>query len=431
MKKVIISLVYTIVMLISISFVIAIDVTVNDYDPRPAEAGKAVNVWFKVDNPTNDPEQGVTIEIIPKDGLKLTQGEESKKNIGTLPSKKSEIVQFRLIVDDDAFEGAHVIQALIRKAGETSPLKRDLTIEVTDKDFKDISLSVGDIESDPSRIKPDDNNVKLEVTIQNLGDGRAQGVKAELIDLPKGITLSESYSGTSLLGNIEADSTSLATFFIDVEKTVEAKEHRAYIKATYKFKKDEDEDDYTFEEARIPIRLAVKPIPIYEITEIKLIPEVLTAGDQEVKLTISIKNIGQEEGESVRLKVFGKTEQPFDYETTNDFISPSLKPGEIGQGTLEFDIDDDAPVQKYFLDIEIKNIVNEDVITFDEKIPIEVKYPKPNNPWGFVTIGVILIAIFIIVILVRRRKKKKTTPKAKKVDSSYGKSYLESVKKKK
>jgi len=413
-------------LLSNIALVEALEITVSDYDPIPAEAGKAVNVWFNVQNSDYDEaENDVYIKVTPMDGLELSAGEDSEKKIGILPAGNSQIIQFRLFVKDKAFEGANIIEASLRS--DKGSFKKDLSIEVTEKDLKEVDINIGDIESDPTRIKPDDDNVKLDVTLQNLGDGTAKGVKAELVDLPVGVSLSESYSGTSLLGNIEADSTGTATFYIDVDETTVPKEHAAAVKLSYKYKPDEDEDDYLFEEKVLPLKLAIKPIPIYNITGIELNPQVLTAGDKDVKIKITIKNIGEEEGESVRLKVYGKTEQPLTFDDSSDFIAPSLKPGEEGQGTLQFNIEDDANLQKYFLDIEIKNIVNDDVLTYNKKVPIDITNPKPNNPWKLVSFFALIVVLVVIYLIVKGLKKKKQKPKAKKVGSSYGKDYLDKM----
>jgi len=267
----------------------------------------------------------------------------------------------------------------------------------------------------------------FDVTILNLGDGTAKGVKSELTNLPEGITLSESYSGTALIGNIESDGLGVATFYFDVDESVEPEEYTARLKVTYKFKPDEDEEDYEFEEKQLPIKISVKPIPLYEIIKVELTPEVLTAGDKDVKLRITIKNIGEETGDSVRIKAYGKTEQPINFEDSSDYVAPSLKPGEEGQGTLEFRIEDDANLQTYYLDLEIKNIVNEDVVTYNKKVPVEVTNPKPDNPWKFVIVGVVLLIIVLIVIFSRALRNKKKKHKAKKVRGKYGDSYLDRV----
>jgi len=427
MNKIKTTLILMVLAILCTTLVSALDISVNDYDPRPAEAGKAVNVWFKIDNPGNDAEKDIFVEIVPKDGLKLTSGEPAKRTVGIISARGSQVVQFRLLVEDNAFKGSHVIEARILR-GASAALKRDLTIEVTDKDFKNVNLEVGDVESDPSRIKPDDENVKLKVTIQNLGDGKAQGVKAQLENLPEGVTLSESYSGSSLLGNVEADSTSKATFYIDIDKKTEPKEHEATIRATYKYKPDEEEDDYEFEEVDIPLKIAIKAVPIFNITKAELSQEVLKAGDKDIRLRITVQNIGEEEGESVRIKAYGKTEQPFTFDKSSDFIAPLLEPGDDGQGTLEFKIDDEANLQKYYLDIELKTVVNDDVLTYAEKIPITVSKAKPNNPWKPVSIGVILIVAFIVWRVYRKRKSKKK-PEVKKVESNYGESFLKKISK--
>lgn len=399
----------------------ALEVSINDQDPTPAEAGKPVNVWLKIDNPDPDnTEREIFVEILPKDNLEISPGEDVEKRVGVLLPGSSQIVQFRLFVQDEAYEGTHMLEAQV--TSEDTSFSKDLGITVTDKDFKDVDLSIGDIESDPSRIKPGDDNVKLTVTILNLGDGRAQGLKAQLVGLPDGIEFSESYSGSELLGNVEADGTADATFYIDVDESVEPKEHLAGLKVEYKYKPDEEENDFVFEQKTLPLRISVKPVPLYEITATALTPEELTAGDDEVKLKITITNVGHETGDSVKLKAYGKTEQPFSFEQSSDFIAPSLEPGESGDATLVFDVDDDANLQTYYLDLEIKNIVNEDVITYDKKVTVAVTYPKPDNPWRFVIPGVIVLAIAAVVIIVNMFRKRGGSKKAK---GRYGKSFID------
>jgi len=416
----------SLVLLATIAFVGAFDVSVNNYDPTPAEAGKTVNVWFKVENPDLDKvERNVVLELVPQDDLELAPGEDSEKRIGLLQPGSSQIVQFRLLVQDDAFKGAHIVEAKL--ISDDSSFQKDLTLEVIDKDFKEVDLSIGNIQSDPTRIKPDDENVKLVVTILNLGDGRAQGVRAELVNLPEGIAFSESYSGTALIGNIDADGTAEGTFYIDVDETVAPKEHLAGVKVTYKFKPDEDEEDYTFEEKLLSLRLPIKPVPLYEITSVELEPTNLTAGDRDVKLRLTLKNIGEETGDSVRIKAFGKTEQPFSFDKSSDFVAPSLEPGDSGQATLEFKVDEDANLQTYFLDLEIKNIVDNDIITYNEKVPVTVVYPKADNPFSLVYIGLGIVLVVVVIIVVRGIFRGRKKRKAKKVGGAYGKSYLDKL----
>jgi len=403
---------FILLFLLMTTSVFALDVEISDYDPLPAEAGKPVNVWFKVNNPDDFTVSGFDILVVPKDGLSFTSGEQAQRPLGLFEELSSQTVRYRLLVDDNAFEGSHVVE--VRLIKDELVIKKELSIEVTDKDFKDVDLSIGDVDSDPTRIKPGDDDIKIDVMIQNLGDGSARGVRAELMGLPDGMTLTDSYSGSSLVGNIPADGSGVATFYFDVDESVKSGEYSADLDLSYKYKPDEEEEDYLLEDVTLNLKLAIKPVPLYEITKVWQVPAEITAGDREVILTLTVKNVGEETGESVRLKAYGKTEQPLTFDKSSDFIAPSLDPGEEGQATLELKVDDDAALQKYFLDLEIKNIVDEDVLTYDKKVALEVKHAKPDNPWGLVVIGIVIMFIIIVVLIVRgaRNRKKRKARKA-------------------
>jgi len=397
---------FGIIFMLFLQTVYALDVTVNNYDPQPAEAGKFVNVWFKIDNPTSEKTSVLEIEVTPKDGLSLSAGEPSKKRVGIIGSSSSQTIQYRLRVDDNAIEGANIVKVDIIQGGQ-GKLTVDLPIEVIDKDILDVDIEIGLIRSDPTRVKPDDEFVKLDVTLQNLGDSTAKGVRATLKNLPKGIEFSESYSNKELVGNIDADGTKIATFYIDVDESVKPKEYTANLELNYKYKPDEAKDDYLKETVNLPVRISIKSIPLYNITNIEFNSEELRAGTKNVKMTVTIQNIGEEEGKSVRIKVYGKSEQPFDYDVSSNFVAPSLKPGETGQATLEFDIEEDATLQTYLLDFEIKNLVGDDVITYSKTIPVEVTLPKKKSAVKSVVIAVVIIGAVSAYFYLRKKKRTK------------------------
>jgi hypothetical protein len=279
---------------------LALNVSIQDYDPTPAEAGKFLDVWFRVENTNNQQARDIWLEITPLDGLELSPGEQPRQRIGNLGAYETQTVNYRLWVKENAVAGEHIIS--VEAETEGGVVLFDLPIVVEDKDFKEVDLNVGDIESDPVRIKPDDEDVKLIVTLQNLGDGIAKGTTATLKELPEGITFSESYSDHELLGNIEEDGTAEATYFIDVDENVAPGSYDATLHLEYKYKPDPDEDEYLFENTRLPVRINVKSVPLYEVTEVVLDPPVLTAGDKKVKIRVTVKNIGEEERRSCQIQ---------------------------------------------------------------------------------------------------------------------------------
>jgi len=408
MKKSIILGILIMFVLTNLSF--AIEVSVNNYDPKPAEAGKFVNVWFKIDNEDDTKTSELYINILPKDGLSLSQGETSRKKVGIIGAASSQTIQYRLKVEDNAIKGPNFVEVNIEQS--TGKFSFDLPIEVEEKDRQDVDLEVGLIRSDPTRIKPDDEFVKLDVTLQNLGDTTAKGVQATLKNLPKGIEFSESYSNTELIGNVDADGTKTATFYIDLDESVKPEEYLARLELSYKYKPEEDDDEYLKDSVTLPVRIAVKAVPLYEITDVSFEEKKLRAGMKDVKMTITIKNIGEEDGTSVRVKVYGKSEQPFNYDVNSNFVAPTLKPGESGQATLQFDIDEDAALQEYLLDFEIKNIIGDDVITYAKTLPVKIELPKKKSAVKSALIAAIILGITGFILYKRKKKQDhKITPR--------------------
>lgn len=403
----------------------ALEVSINNHDPSPAETGRHVNVWFKVQNEGQQAgiRDDVFLEIVPKDGLALTPGEPARKSLGFLRTGQ-EIVKYRLIVDENAIEGPNLVEAYL--IVDDARIKYDLFVEVKESQ---VDLQIGDIESDPTRIKPQDEDVKLEVTVINVGQGDALSVKAELTNLPEGITLSDSYSGTSLLGNINSNGQGEAQFFIDVDKKTPPKEYNSILRLIYK--PESTTSSTNTKTVSLPLRIAVRPVPLYEVTSIQFQEDQLQAGLKEVKMKLSIKNIGEEDGESVRVKVYAKTEQPFTFDVTSDFVAPILEPGETGEATLEFDIADDANLQTFLLDVEIKSVVGDDVITYQESVPVKVSLPKEDNPWSVARMGLLGLLVLGLVVGYRYYRKKSKGSDIKKVDHKYGHNYLDHLAKKK
>lgn len=413
MKKIFNLLTILTIFVFSIVSVFAIEVSVSNYDPLPAKTGEFVDVWIKVSNNEADEIENIRIEVQGLDGLTLSEGEDSSVDLGSIAQRGFEIRKFKFKVAEDALKGDNRISVKVTATGKASS-ETEVSISVEEKDVNNVNLEIGDITSEPLRIKPDDENVKLEVLFQNLGEATSEVTKAEITDLPTGFSFSESYSNTALLGNVVGSGTATGIFYIDIDKDVSPGEYEAEVKFSYKYKEDKDDDDFIIEDSTIPIILSVKPVPLYEIVNVSFSPSDLGKGTKEVKMKISIKNVGEKSGESVRLKVFTKTEQPFDFAVTSDFIAPELKPGETGDAVLEFDIKDDANLKDYYLDIEIKNVVDEDVLTSTETVVVPVKEELRQDPAKWMKYLLVLVIVVVVFFLFKKKEIKKQKREEKK-----------------
>jgi uncharacterized membrane protein len=183
----------------------------------------------------------------------------------------------------------------------------------------------------------------------------------------------------------------------------------------------------------------VKSTPLFDVVSSETTPPELSTGSENVELKMAIENIGSKKGESVRVKVKEKTEQPFDFEdgASYDYIG-DLDAGDIGEAILKFDIDEkDAAVKTYILDIEIRCVEDENVRLFEESVPVTISTKKESTPLPILYVGLVIVALFVLVVYVilpriRKRKEKAVKPReAPKRDEDEGGDYLESLKKKK
>jgi len=365
----------------------ALSVKLMKYDPYPANTGEYVTVWIKIENPgLGGPSEDVKLRVVPEYPFSLEPGETGLEEIGKLSMNDYAMFDFRLRVDDNAIDGKNILKVEYMERIDSEWSETELTIEVeSDK----VDFEIADIDSVPLRLKPGDDGAKIVVEMQNIGDGDAECVKSRLV-LPPGFNASDSYSDIANLGTVAADASSDATFYIDVDESVQPGEQIATITITYM---DKDSDEY--KEETLDLRIPIKNTPLFEIVSSEITPGTITVGDTAT-LKMWIKNTGTEEGESVRVRAMLKSEQPFDFSNGEafDYVG-DLDVGEIGEAVLNFDVGDDAALKTYLLDIEIRCVEDEDVHLFDKKVPVAVANAKQSNLILIFIGGAILMLLYL------------------------------------
>ena len=374
----------------------ALSVKLMKYDPYPANTGEYVTVWIKIENPgLGSPSEDVQLRVVPEYPFSLEPGETGLEEIGKLSMNDFALFDFRLRVDKDAIDGRNTLLVEYRDGIDVAWSEVELSLEV---ESDRVDFEIADIDSVPLRLKPGDEDAKIMVEIQNIGDGDADCVKSRLT-LPDGFSASDSYSDIANLGTVAADASSQAIFYIDVEESVQPGEHIATITIDYM---DKDSDEY--KEETLDLRIPVKETPLFEIVSSEITPGTLTVGDM-VTLLMQIKNTGSEEAESVRVRVMLKSEQPFDFSNGNafDYIG-DLDVGEIGEAVLKFEVEDDAALKMYLLDTEIRCVEDEDVHLFDKKVPVVVANAKQSNLVLIFVGGAVLMLLYAGYRFVRSKR---------------------------
>ncbi|MCK5025744.1 MAG: hypothetical protein KAS15_04085 [Nanoarchaeota archaeon] len=369
-----------------------VKVILLNQDPDPVNSGDVVEVRFKIENTGTHTIEDFVIEILLDYPFSLYSGAAQKnygKLIGSQDGTDSIIVDYKLRIDEDAVEGDNEIE-LRYTYGEVGTwwiIKKDLMIDI---EVEEVNFQLGSLQTEPTRLVSDTEDAKFSIELQNIGDGKAENVMAQII-LPEGFRATYGYSDISNLGTIDAESSKIATFYIDVDEAV--KENGSEATLIIKYKEDNDKDN-KYKEKNISIMIPIKATPLFEIVEIETIPQEVKAGDT-VDLRLIIKNTGSKKAESVSIKAFKEASQPFEFDEKSDFIGV-LKSGQTGEAVLKFTVEKDATAKTYLLDTEIRTINKEDVLVFEKSVPVKVVNHQKK---GIITKEILIGMIIILAIV--------------------------------
>ncbi len=376
------------------------------YEPFPAEAGKYMKLFLKVENQGVIDAENVVCKLNPEYPFSLDPNEDPVREIGKLGYREDFLLEYKVRIDSNAVRGENELKLICDTDGleDNTYVTKKITVDV---ESKNPEFAVSRIKSFPEDIKSGMEEVKMDVEIQNVGEGDADLVSTKLI-LPEGFEPSDSYSDSYSLGNFGKDSSKSAVFYMDVDKETEPGIHKAKLVVRYKYDNNQWEE-YVSQE--IDLEINVKKSPILNVEEVRagtgtssdsftgyivrgetvVNPSSLSQGDSG-EIRIMVKNDGEEEANSVSVKVFRESTQPFEFEEVYDFIG-NLKENQTGEVVFDFTVDEDAVLKKYFLDLEIRYLDDGEVYTETETIQLDVVRERVNNS----VITVIIISILIIV----------------------------------
>lgn len=364
-----------------------------EYIYNNAVAGSRFTLTVKITNVDNENKENIRFEFDEKRPFKFVGDDDWR--IASLGVGESVTKNFRIEVDEDA---------------NSDDYELEFTLEDSREDYEDVfvidvssdkaELSIGDLQSDPKTILPDMKNIKLTVEIENSGDKDAKFVKAKL-KLPQGFVPSSSYSDSDNIGTIKAGETKQAVFYIDTEKNLNSGLYNAKIELNYKNDNSENSEN-------LDIDLPVQGIPQFSILSTITNPSEVMQGDS-VTLKINILNNGKKEGKDTSIKVFEKSDQPFNFAEKTNFVG-TINPGSTGTAVLEFNVDKDATPIDYLVTIQIRTVYNGEVLVSEETIPIKVyKYERTAEDYlkigGLIIGGIFIILILLLVFKSKRRRK--------------------------
>lgn len=388
------------------------------YEPYPAEAGQYVKVFVNVRNMGTRTASDVVCELDPRFPFSLDPNEEARKSIGELDISKNAVLEYMVRVDENAVSGINELRLKCDPEGLDDGIYTVYMLSIDVRSTRP-EFAVGSLKSVPEDIRSGNKDIKLTVGLQNIGEGDAKLTTAEL-RLPAGFHPSDSYSDRYSIGLVQEGSTSEAVFYIDVDEEISAGVYSAELVLNYK---DDNSNLNSHREQRLDLEIRVKPSPSLVIEEIRAGSE--TGSDSftgyvvrngvEVnssrvaqgsygELRITLNNDGDEEAKSVSVKVFRDPSQPIEFDEIYDFVG-NLAPGDSGDAVFMFSVDGNAILKKYLVDVELRYVEGDDVVTERATVPLDVAIE--GTDYAPLMFGLLIIFTVTLVFLWRRRKGRK------------------------
>lgn len=405
MKKTILSLVIVAALMLNIGLTMAADaqvgVTLLNQDPDPAQPGDTLDVRWKITKTGDDPLNNLVVELAPKAPFSLAPGETATRELGDWISPTGEddyaIIHYKLNVANGVLEDDYPV-TISYSYNDNNPISKEYDIRVGED--KTPNFVIGTTTTTPKKLVRDTDEAILQVEISNIGDEQAEHVQVD-INLPEGYTPSYTYADKDNLGTITAGESKTATFYVDISEDA-PQEQTATILISYK---DAGAETNEYKKTQLSLPLNLHDRPQFAIENIAYDNE-LTPGNT-ITATIDVKNIGTAEAETTSLRVFKEASQPFSFEEKTDFIG-TLKPGETGQASITFTVEDGAKPKQYLIDAEIRTIYNEDVIIEQESFTMDVSDKQGASKKATGTVIAVIAAVIVggIGYLIGRRRKR-------------------------
>ncbi len=311
-------------------------------------------------------------------------------DIGNLSNGETKSGTFRVEVDRNTAQGKYDLDFNL----EDSEDDYDDAFEIQ-VDSRQADLIIGDIQSLPSTIMPNQENVKLMITIENIGGGDAEFTKAKL-NLPLGITSSSSYSDSTNLGTISSGLSKTATFYVDLDKTIKSGDKKATLVLDYRSDSDDQDQSLEFD-------IPVKGKPQFEVIATKVNPSKVSAGESG-NLEITIKNIGEEEGKETSIRVFENTDHPIEFDKKTSLIG-NIVEGASGSAVFAFDVNNNAIANNYLVKIQVRSVSQGEVFVEEHTVNLLISDSEGTSLVViFSGIAIALVVLLIVLVLLLRRR---------------------------
>jgi hypothetical protein len=386
------TMLFLMILAIMPAVVSAYNLDILETNPSPVNPGEYADITVRVISTRDVDEISNDVEVFVEETDDIRPLAGQSYSFTQLRGGDQITKTFRIFFSEKLSAGNVPVTFNVRDNGAIFKFEEDIFLR---GGIKTPELVIGDIDTVPRELLKDTTNNKITITLQNLGDETAELLVAEMIDLDCCIEQSFTYSLRDSISSLEGGQEATLEYTFDVLET--AKDIiTPSLNVRYRTL-DELTNSYQTVTESIPFEIPVTKAPDIEITKVTPVKNI-ESRSQENEVLIHVTNAGEEEGESIRLRIYPDPSYPFDFERTNYLISSKLNPGENASVKIKFDVLDFATLRSYPIAVELESIVGENRYVQDGDINIEVTGEGTNQALIFRYVFLI-VAVVIAIIL--------------------------------
>ncbi len=366
-------------------------------DPAPVRAGRYADITLQITIPDTfeNARENVVYRIRETDDVRPVSGHEfrlSRVNPGQVFTRT-----FRVYLSENINTGYYPLELIENRDGQESRRSFDIFVEGR----PDVpELKIGSARSTPSRLIRDTNDNILRVDLMNLGELDAELLTAELV---ADDSIEETFYGSleDSLSSVLGGGSETLEFEFDIEDTNETRID-SYLDLSYRVDID---NRYEIMEVQLPLEIRLGRTPRFEITSLESVNGIaVDSSDREIRVTID--NVGEEDGENVRFRLYPNPEAPFDFERTTIFVTSLIEPGESTSFIVPFDVLDDALVQEYSINAEFESVIGANRYKQKDRLDISVT-SEAAPPIATYALFALIASLGVALIIGFTRKKSK------------------------
>lgn len=409
-SRILLTIFAILVLFIPSTFALTVDLIKTN--PNPIVAGDYADITLRFTNPLGLTENDLeNFYYYIDENEFFEQISEDEKVINKFYSGETFTRTIRIYFSEDLNDGFIDLPLMLGFDGFES--RKDIRIYVEGAK-REAELLIGEVKTTPNKLLQDSKNNKLIVKLQNLGEKEAELVSAKLIADEKFTTPSYSYSFEDSISKLAEGNEKDLEFTIDIEKN-SPQEIPAKIELRFRTKENVGNSYRTFNQT-LDFNIQLTPSPFLVVEKVELLDD-FKIGTTENRAKVTIKNVGEEEAEEVRVRIVPDISYPFIFEETTQYVSAKIMPNQTATVIFKSEITNTDDIKTYDSILILESLVEDSRYSREDIVSIQIQdgEEKDNGVYAYYVVGfVIIISLYLGISRFLRRKKTQEKGKKKK-----------------